>query len=66
MISESGVVYKTNSTGPSVELCGTSKMRGEEEQTELLTTTHWFLSKRYDRGKRRDTKNSFHIGLIAN
>ena len=48
MISESGVVYKTNSTGPSTEPCGTPNMRGEEEEAELLITTHWFLSGRYD------------------
>ena len=51
-MSESGVVYKTetkatttttkqkNSTGPSTEPCGTPNMRGEEEEAELLTTTH--------------------------
>ena len=40
MMSESGVVYKTNSTGQSAEPCGTPNMRGEEEEAELLTTTH--------------------------
>ena len=49
MMSESGVVYKTNSTGPNTEPCGTPNMTGEEEEAELLTTTHWFLSRRYDR-----------------
>ena len=46
-MSESGVVYKTNSTGPGTEPCGTPNMR-EEEEGELLTTIHWFLSRRYD------------------
>ena len=48
VMSESGVVYKTNSTGPNIEPCGTPNMRGDEEEAELLTTTHWFLSRRYD------------------
>ena len=49
MIFESGVVYKTNSTGPSTETCGAPHIRGEEEEAKLLTTTHWFLSRRYGR-----------------
>ena len=49
MMSESGVVYKTNSTGPNTEPCGTPNMTGEKEEAELLTTAHWFLSRRYDR-----------------
>ena len=48
MMSESGVVYKTNSTGHNTEPCGTPNMTGEEEEAELLTTTHWFLSRRYN------------------
>ena len=41
MMSESGVVYKTNSTGPNTEPYGTPNMTGEEEEeAELLTTTH--------------------------
>ena len=48
MMSESGLVYKTNSTGPS-EPCGTPNMKGEGEEAELLTTMDWFLSSRYDR-----------------
>ena len=52
MMFESGVVYKTNSTGPSTKPCGTPNMRGEEEEG-LLTTTHWFLSRRYDQNHYR-------------
>ena len=48
MMSESGVVYKTNNTGPNIKPCGTPNMTGEEEEADLLTTTHWFLSRRYD------------------
>ena len=48
MMSDSGVVYK-NSTGLSPEPYGTPNMRGEVEKEELLTTTHWFMSRRYDR-----------------
>ena len=39
-MSESEVVYKTNSTGPNTERCGTPNMTGEEEEAELLTTTY--------------------------
>ena len=47
MTSESGVVYKTISTEPSTEPCGTpNSKRGEE--VELLTKVDWFLSSRYD------------------
>ena len=47
MMSEKGVVYKTNSSGPSTEPCGTPNGGGQEE-AELLTTTHCALSRRYD------------------
>jgi len=40
MMSESGVVYKTKSTGPNTEPCGTPNMTEEEEEAELLTTKH--------------------------
>ena len=45
---EPTVVHKMNSTGPNSEPHGTPNMRGEEKEAELLTTTHWFLSKKYD------------------
>ena len=48
MMSESGVVYKTNSTGPSTEPCGTPNIKGEWEEAELLTTMDWFLSSGFD------------------
>ena len=49
MMSESGVVYRTNCTGPSTEPCGTQNIKGEGEEAELLTTMYWFLSSMYDR-----------------
>ena len=49
MMSESEVVYKTNSTGPNTEPCRTPNMTAEEEEEEPLTTTNRFLSRRYDR-----------------
>ena len=48
MMSESGVVYKTNRTGPSTKPCGKPNIKGEGEKKELVTTTDWFLSSRYD------------------
>ena len=47
LVSESGVVYKTNSTGTSTEPCGTSNIKGQGKKAELLTTTDWSLSSRY-------------------
>ena len=49
MMSESGVVYKTNSTWPSTVPCGTPNIKEEREKVELLKTTDWFLSSRYNR-----------------
>ena len=46
MMSESGLVYKTNSTGPGTEPSGTPDMRGNDEEAELLTTTQRFMSGR--------------------
>ena len=43
MMSESEAVYKTNSTGPNTEPCGTPSTRGDEEEAELLATTEGMI-----------------------
>ena len=48
VMSESGVAYKTNSTGPSTEPCRTPNIKGEGEEAELWRTMDWFLCSRYD------------------
>ena len=64
MMSDSGVVYK-NSTGLSTEPYRTPNMRGEVEKDELLTTTHWFLPRRWSKpleSSRADANGSFETG----
>ena len=66
MMSESGVVYKTNSIGPNTEPCGTPNMTGEEEEAELLNnnaliSVQKVRSKPLESGI-ADAKDSFETG----
>ena len=48
MVSERGVVYRMNRTGPSTETWGIPYMSCNGDEDELLTKMDWYLSERYD------------------
>ena len=48
MISERGIVYRTNRMGPSTEPWGTLYMSCDGDEDELLTEVDWHLPERYD------------------